>query len=112
MRLIGQLPDETAARRFVDYLVSRRVAAHAEQGSAGWQIWVEHDDQLDAARAAVLAAAERSRGDDREAFLSLLGEDLEAEAEDVAVRMRQAAPPDQLWLGMERYWRKRRERDE
>jgi glyoxylase-like metal-dependent hydrolase (beta-lactamase superfamily II) len=72
----------------------------------------EAESQLDAARAAVLAAAERSRGDDREVFLNLLDEDLDAEAEDVAARMRQAAPPDQLWLGMERYWRKRRERDE
>jgi hypothetical protein len=32
---------------------------------------------------------------------------------DGAVRERytQAAPPDQLWLGLERYWRKRRERE-
>jgi glyoxylase-like metal-dependent hydrolase (beta-lactamase superfamily II) len=70
------------------------------------------DFQLDAARGAVLGAAERSSGDDREAFLNLVDEVLEAEPGDVAARIRQAAPPDQLWLGLERYWRKRRERDE
>ena len=26
--------------------------------------------------------------------------------EDVALRHRQAVPPEQLWLGLERYWRK------
>jgi hypothetical protein len=29
------------------------------------------------------------------------------EARDVAARARQAAPVDQLWLGLERYWTKR-----
>jgi hypothetical protein len=59
-----------------------------------------------------VAAAERSSGGDREAFLNAVDEDLEAEPEDVAERFRQAVPPDQSWLGLERYWRKRRERDE
>ena len=31
--------------------------------------------------------------------------------EELAERLRQAAPPDQLWLGLERYWRKRAERE-
>ncbi|MEA2478613.1 MAG: hypothetical protein QOJ07_535 [Thermoleophilaceae bacterium] len=31
---------------------------------------------------------------------------------ETAERYKQAAPPDQLWLGLERYWRKRREREE
>jgi glyoxylase-like metal-dependent hydrolase (beta-lactamase superfamily II) len=50
------------------------------------------------------AAAERGR--DR--FFSTLAAELEAAADpEVAVRMRQAAPPEQLWLGLERYLRKR-----
>jgi len=68
--------------------------------------------QIDAARAAVLAASDRSSRGDREAFFRGLDQDLEAEPGDVAARVRQAAPPEQLWLGMERYWRKRREREE
>ena len=32
--------------------------------------------------------------------------------DEVRERYRQAAPPDQLWLGLERYWRKRRERED
>ena len=51
MRLIGHLPAEAEARRFVDYLAVRRVAAHAEQGQDGqWQIWLENDDLLDAGK--------------------------------------------------------------
>ncbi|MDB5327054.1 MAG: glpG, partial [Phycisphaerales bacterium] len=49
MRMIGQVPAEADARRFVDYLLTRSVAARAEEGQSGaWQIWVEHDDHLDA----------------------------------------------------------------
>ena len=49
MRMIGQLPAGADARRFVDYLLTRHIAAHAEEGQSGdWQIWVEHDDHLDA----------------------------------------------------------------
>jgi hypothetical protein len=33
----------------------------------------------------------------------------EVATEDVAQRHRQAAPPEQLWMGLERYWRKRAE---
>ncbi|MGC4030683.1 MAG: rhomboid family intramembrane serine protease [Tepidisphaeraceae bacterium] len=58
MRLIGSLPHEAAARRFVDYLLTRRIAARADESSNGaWQIWVEDDDQLDAGRAELIAFA-------------------------------------------------------
>ena len=56
MRMIGHLPAGADARRFVDYLVSRRVAAHAEPGQTEpgqdgpWQIWLENDDLLDAGK--------------------------------------------------------------
>jgi len=50
--MIGTLPDEAHAQRLCDYLITQKIAAHAEQGASGaWQVWVEHDDQLDAGRA-------------------------------------------------------------
>jgi GlpG protein len=50
--MIGHLPAEAQARRFVDYLLSRRMVAHAEESSAGaWELWVEDDDNVDAGRA-------------------------------------------------------------
>jgi len=50
MRSIGILPTEAASRRFCDYLLTRGVAAHAEESASGWLIWIEHDDQLDLGR--------------------------------------------------------------
>jgi glyoxylase-like metal-dependent hydrolase (beta-lactamase superfamily II) len=53
--------------------------------------------------------AERGDPDD---FASHLKAEVGAAGDDaVAERYTQAAPPDQLWLGLERYWAKRRERD-
>jgi glyoxylase-like metal-dependent hydrolase (beta-lactamase superfamily II) len=66
------------------------------------------DIQLDRLRASLRANAERARGGDRERFLAEVEAEIEAEADqEVAERLRQAAPPVQLWLGLERYWRKR-----
>lgn len=44
-----------------------------------------------------------------ECFATWLEDRLASEGEEIAERLRQAMPPDQLWLGLERYWRKRRE---
>ena len=57
-------------------------------------------------------AAEESSHDDRERFAGWLEARFDAEGAEVAERLRQAMPPDQLWLGLERYWRKRRESEE
>jgi glyoxylase-like metal-dependent hydrolase (beta-lactamase superfamily II) len=49
----------------------------------------------------------------RYAFLSLIQSSIAtatAGDPDTAQRYEQAAPPEQLWLGLERYWRKRRDR--
>lgn len=54
-------------------------------------------------------AARVSESGEREEFARWLNERLDAEGEEVAERLRQAMPPDQLWQGLERYWRKRRE---
>lgn len=52
-------------------------------------------------------AAEESSHGDPERFAKWLGERFDAEGGEIAERLRQAMPPDQLWLGLERYWRKR-----
>ncbi len=67
-------------------------------------------EQLDRAAEALQIAGERSRGGEREAFLGALDAELARNADPAAAeRFRQAAPPEQLWLGLERYWRKRAE---
>ena len=66
------------------------------------------EPQLERLREGLHAGAERARGGDRERFLAELDAEIEAESDaGVAERMRQAAPPEQLWLGLERYWSKR-----
>ena len=66
--------------------------------------------QLERLRESLHRNAERARGGDRKAFLDAIeAETAAANDEETAARMRQAAPTDQLWLGLERYWRKRDE---
>jgi glyoxylase-like metal-dependent hydrolase (beta-lactamase superfamily II) len=66
--------------------------------------------QLERLHEALWATADRARHADRERFLAELEAEIEAEGDaEVAARMRQAAPPVQVWLGLERYWRKRAE---
>jgi glyoxylase-like metal-dependent hydrolase (beta-lactamase superfamily II) len=68
------------------------------------------DRQLDAAREALERNAALARRGDREAFLAAFDREIEDVADpETAVRLRQATPPDQQWLGLERYWRKRDE---
>ncbi len=63
-------------------------------------------------REALARSGERARAHGEEAFIAALeaevGEAMDGES---AERFFQAAPPDQLWLGLERYWRKRAERE-
>jgi len=48
MRLIGHLQNSDDARRFGDFLLTTGTANHVEEDSTGrWQVWVEHDDQLE-----------------------------------------------------------------
>jgi glyoxylase-like metal-dependent hydrolase (beta-lactamase superfamily II) len=68
--------------------------------------------QIERARAALAGSAEAARGGDRDAFIDQLVSGLRENAEpEVVERLEQAAPPEQLWLGLERYWRKRAERE-
>lgn len=62
---------------------------------------------LDAAEAELGRLAEAARPGDRERFLAALDERIDSQPADAAERIRSAMPPDQVWLGLERYWRKR-----
>jgi len=66
-------------------------------------------EHLDALEEEMARVAEAARPRDREAFLGELEPRVDAEGEDVAERIRSAMPPEQVWLGLERYWRKRQE---
>jgi len=64
--------------------------------------------QLDAARKRLREAGERARPGDMKRFIDDLDAQLDAEADtEIARRLRQAAPPEQLFAGLHRYWRKR-----
>ena len=64
--------------------------------------------QLALVRERLRANADRARPGDRERFLAQVEAEIDARVDgEVAARLRQAAPPEQIWLGLERYWRKR-----
>ena len=73
----------------------------------------ETDDvagHLDRARAMLAAQGELSSRGDREQFMAGLERWIDDQDPEAAERMRQAMPPEQVWMGLERYWRKRAER--
>jgi glyoxylase-like metal-dependent hydrolase (beta-lactamase superfamily II) len=68
----------------------------------------EPGPQLDRLREALRRNAELARADERDLFLETIAQEIEAHHDpEAAASLRQAAPPEQLWLGLERYWRKR-----
>jgi glyoxylase-like metal-dependent hydrolase (beta-lactamase superfamily II) len=71
----------------------------------------EADDpaaQIDRVRGWLGRWGERARELDRDAWMDGLRSELREQAGgEVADRLERAAPPDQLWLGLERHWRKR-----
>ncbi len=63
--------------------------------------------QLAALRESLLRSAERARAEDCERFVAETEQEIAAAGDDeVALRFVQAAPPDQLWMGLNRYWQK------
>jgi glyoxylase-like metal-dependent hydrolase (beta-lactamase superfamily II) len=72
----------------------------------------EPASQLQRVRERLRWMAEVARAGERDLFMRRLGTEIERSVDDeLALRLRQAAPPEQLWLGLERYWRKRGESD-
>jgi glyoxylase-like metal-dependent hydrolase (beta-lactamase superfamily II) len=73
----------------------------------------EVEDQLHRVRTSLLANADAARSEGEEEFVRRIDSELgEVTDPDTVERFLQAAPPDQLFKGLERYWRKRAEREE
>jgi glyoxylase-like metal-dependent hydrolase (beta-lactamase superfamily II) len=71
------------------------------------------EDHLHRVRTSLLDRAESARKGDRERFVKEVEDGIRSALDpDSAESMIQAAPPDQLWQGLERYWRKRTEHGE
>jgi len=67
----------------------------------------EVEGQLTRVRESLRLNAERAKAGDRERYLADLDAEIDAAVDaDTAERVRQAAPPEQMWLGLERYWAK------
>ena len=68
--------------------------------------------QIDRMRAWLSEWGPKARDLGREGFVGAVTERMHEAGEEIGTRLEQAAPPDQLWQGLDRYWRKRAERDE
>jgi glyoxylase-like metal-dependent hydrolase (beta-lactamase superfamily II) len=69
------------------------------------------DGQLDSLERGLDELARQARDQDRDAFIAALADELARDAEPDAIdAYTQAAPLDQLYAGLERYWRKRSEK--
>ncbi|TVS16422.1 MAG: rhomboid family intramembrane serine protease [Planctomycetaceae bacterium] len=53
MRQIGTLPQQVLAERFTAFLITRGIAATAEEDGQAWLIWVRDEDDLEAAQQAL-----------------------------------------------------------
>ncbi len=68
------------------------------------------ENQLDEVASRLDTWAEMARASDEEAFIAAIRSEIEADAgAAVAAAYVQAAPPEQLYAGLSRYWRKRAE---
>ncbi len=66
------------------------------------------DDQLDEVASRLDAWAQRAYGSDQDAFIAAIRSEIEADAgPELTAAYLQAAPPEQLYAGLSRYWRKR-----
>ena len=75
---------------------------------------LDADGQLARLREGLAREGERARAHGREAFVAAVEDEVLAASDadtELAARYLQAAPADQLYLGLERYWRKRAERE-
>jgi glyoxylase-like metal-dependent hydrolase (beta-lactamase superfamily II) len=67
-------------------------------------------DHLHRMRSALVEQADSARLDGEERFIATLEQTLHEETDPATVEaFEQAAPPDQLYMGLERYWRKKAE---
>ena len=72
----------------------------------------EVEQQLATVRERLGAWGERARELDQEAFCHHVAEEIRTATDpDTAASFMQAAPPEQLWLGLARYWKKKADRE-
>jgi glyoxylase-like metal-dependent hydrolase (beta-lactamase superfamily II) len=70
----------------------------------------EVTEHLHRMRMALMDSAERARQKDEETFIARMEQELLHHSDPATVEcFEQAAPPNQLYMGLERYWRKRAE---
>jgi glyoxylase-like metal-dependent hydrolase (beta-lactamase superfamily II) len=90
----------------------RSLAAVGELGAQSLRLThfgevTDPEAQLAAAAEMLARQAELARAGDRERFIAGLEAWIAGQPSEPAERMRTAMPPEQVWLGLERYWRKR-----
>lgn len=68
-------------------------------------------NQIERVRAWLSGWGAKARELSKEEWCRHVVERMHEPGDDIGVRLEQAAPPDQLWLGLDRYWRKRAERE-
>ena len=80
MRQLAVFESTEQARTLAAYLVAQRIAAHAEQESNGYSVWVRDEDQLPAAKEA-LAHFRENPSDARYANVELVANDVRRQQE-------------------------------
>ena len=89
-------------------LQKRRLKRASASSSNGFGPVTGVEEQLHRVRDALVESADAARAGDEEQFVRRLGAEARAQTDpEAVVRLFQAAPPEQLFLGLERYWRKK-----
>ncbi len=85
MRSIGQLPNETQARRFGDYLVAQGIRNAVEPDTGGaWVVWITDEDQVTAAQGAIARFRINPDGEEFHKARGVAARTREAEAKEMA----------------------------
>ena len=91
----------------LDLIASRKPAALCVTHFGRFE---DVDFQIAAVRARLDRWAELARRSSRESFVAAVEDELRNEVEpDAAARYIQAVAPEQIWMGLDRYWKKRAE---
>lgn len=99
-------PPEIDVERWRDSIAAVRERGPARLALTHYGPVDDPGPHLDAAVEELGRLADSAHAGDRSRFLAGLDTRIDAEPADVAARIRSAMPPEQVWLGLERYWRK------
>jgi GlpG protein len=84
MRQIGNLPDETQARRFSDHLIASRIRHEIEPEGNAWAVWIKDEEQVQEAKAQLERFRANPDASEFRAARSKAAETRAAEARDLA----------------------------